>query len=138
MRWPAWTVLTLATSLQVLAYELAYWFAHYCFHKVPALGEFHKVHHSAEVMTGLTELRQHPVEWRFCSGFQGTERVAWLKRGRQKPEKWPSSKRAQKGNPAGHRQVLQGADGRCEKGGLTCPPIWLSRRPWPPRCALPA
>ena len=48
--------------LQLLAYELAYWFAHYCFHKVPALWEFHKVHHSAEVMTTLTELRQHPVE----------------------------------------------------------------------------
>ena len=32
------------------------------FHKIPALWEFHKVHHSAEVMTPLTELRQHPVE----------------------------------------------------------------------------
>jgi sterol desaturase/sphingolipid hydroxylase (fatty acid hydroxylase superfamily) len=61
-RWPAWTILTLATVLQLLASELAYWFAHYCFHKVPALWEFHKVHHSAEVMTTLTELRQHPVE----------------------------------------------------------------------------
>ena len=61
-RWPAWTVLALATALQLLASELAYWFAHYCFHKVPALWEFHKVHHSAEVMTTLTELRQHPVE----------------------------------------------------------------------------
>jgi len=60
--WPAWTVLALATVLQILAYELAYWLAHYCFHKVPALWEFHKVHHSAEVMTALTELRQHPVE----------------------------------------------------------------------------
>jgi sterol desaturase/sphingolipid hydroxylase (fatty acid hydroxylase superfamily) len=60
--WPAWTVLALANVLQVLSYELAYWFAHYCFHKVPALWEFHKVHHSAEVMTALTELRQHPVE----------------------------------------------------------------------------
>src|SRR5580700_6596885 len=60
--WPAWTVLGLATVLQLLAYELAYWFAHYLFHKVPALWEFHKVHHSAEVMTTLTELRQHPVE----------------------------------------------------------------------------
>ncbi len=62
VRWPAWTVLALATVLQLLASELAYWFAHYCFHKVPALWEFHKVHHSAEVMTTLTELRQHPVE----------------------------------------------------------------------------
>ena len=48
--------------LQLLAYELAYWSAHYGFHKIPALWEFHKVHHSAEVMTTLTELRQHPVE----------------------------------------------------------------------------
>ncbi len=60
--WPAWTILTLATVLQLLAYELAYWFGHFLFHKVPALWEFHKVHHSAEVMTTLTELRQHPVE----------------------------------------------------------------------------
>jgi sterol desaturase/sphingolipid hydroxylase (fatty acid hydroxylase superfamily) len=59
---PAWIILTLATVLQLLAYELAYWFAHYGFHKVPALWEFHKVHHSAEVMTTFTELRQHPVE----------------------------------------------------------------------------
>ena len=28
----------------------------------PALWEFHKVHHSAEVMTTFTEMRQHPVE----------------------------------------------------------------------------
>ncbi len=60
--WPAWTTFTLATVLQILAYELAYWSAHYAFHKIPALWEFHKVHHSAEVMTTLTELRQHPVE----------------------------------------------------------------------------
>ncbi len=60
--WPAWTILTLATVLQLLAYELAYWFSHFLFHKVPALWEFHKVHHSAEVMTTFTELRQHPVE----------------------------------------------------------------------------
>jgi sterol desaturase/sphingolipid hydroxylase (fatty acid hydroxylase superfamily) len=60
--WAAWTVLGLATVLQLLAYELAYWLAHYLFHKIPALWEFHKVHHSAEVMTAFTELRQHPVE----------------------------------------------------------------------------
>ncbi len=41
-RWPVWTILTLATMLQLLASELAYWFAHYCFHKIPALWEFHK------------------------------------------------------------------------------------------------
>ena len=61
-RWPAWVVMTMATALQLLAYEFAYWFGHYLFHKIPAMWEFHKVHHSAEVLTPLTELRQHPVE----------------------------------------------------------------------------
>ena len=60
--WPAWTVLAMATLFELLAYELAYWFGHFLFHRIPALWEFHKVHHSAEVMTTFTELRQHPVE----------------------------------------------------------------------------
>ena len=60
--WPPLAVLAMATLAQLLTYELAYWFAHYLFHKIPALWEFHKVHHSAEVMTTFTELRQHPVE----------------------------------------------------------------------------
>lgn len=60
--WPIAAVLALATVLQVLAYEFAYWLSHYALHKIPALWEFHKVHHSAEAMTIFTELRQHPVE----------------------------------------------------------------------------
>ena len=60
--WPIAAVLALATALQVLAYELAYWLSHYALHRIPALWEFHKVHHSAEAMTIFTELRQHPVE----------------------------------------------------------------------------
>jgi sterol desaturase/sphingolipid hydroxylase (fatty acid hydroxylase superfamily) len=60
--WPGWTVLLLATLVELLAYELAYWFGHFLFHRIPALWEFHKVHHSAEELTALTELRQHPVE----------------------------------------------------------------------------
>ena len=60
--WPIAAVLALATVLQVLAYELAYWLSHYALHRIPALWEFHKVHHSAEAMTIFTELRQHPVE----------------------------------------------------------------------------
>jgi len=60
--WPAWTVLAMATLFELLAYELAYWFGHFLFHRIPALWVFHKVHHSAAVMTTFTELRQHPVE----------------------------------------------------------------------------
>ena len=45
-----------------LAYELGYWLDHYLSHKVPLLWEFHKVHHSAEVLTPLTVFRVHPVD----------------------------------------------------------------------------
>ena len=38
------------------------YYIHYLFHKVPALWEFHKVHHSAEVMTPITAYRMHPLE----------------------------------------------------------------------------
>ena len=51
-----------ATFGELLAYEFGYWASHYAFHRIPALWAFHKVHHSAEVMTTLTEMRQHPVE----------------------------------------------------------------------------
>ena len=60
--WPWPLVMGLTTLTALLAYELAYWFGHYLFHRFEFLWEFHKVHHSAEVMTTLTELRQHPVE----------------------------------------------------------------------------
>lgn len=46
----------------VATYDLGYWFAHWLLHRFPVLWEFHKVHHSAEVMTPFTEWRQHPVE----------------------------------------------------------------------------
>src|SRR6185437_16710883 len=59
---PAGVALLVSTLAELLAYEFAYWGAHYAFHRIPALWEFHKVHHSAEVMTTLTEMRQHPVE----------------------------------------------------------------------------
>ncbi|MEQ1672732.1 MAG: sterol desaturase family protein [Hyphomicrobium sp.] len=38
------------------------WLAHYLFHAVPELWEFHKVHHSAEHLNFITADRHHPVE----------------------------------------------------------------------------
>ena len=38
------------------------WYAHYTFHRIPELWEFHKVHHSAEVLNFATSERHHPVE----------------------------------------------------------------------------
>ncbi len=45
-----------------LAYELAYWIDHYLSHRIPLLWEFHKVHHTAEVLSPLTVFRVHPVD----------------------------------------------------------------------------
>ena len=60
--WPWGLVMSLTTVAALLTFELGYWFSHYLFHRYAFLWEFHKVHHSAEVMTTFTELRQHPVE----------------------------------------------------------------------------
>lgn len=60
---PRWAAGTATTLAQVLALDLGYWALHFAFHRIPALWEVHKVHHSAEVMTPLTEWRQHPIEF---------------------------------------------------------------------------
>ncbi len=56
------------TLMLFLAYELGYWFNHWLSHKVPLLWEFHKVHHTAEVLTPLTNFRVHPIYgWIFAN-----------------------------------------------------------------------
>jgi sterol desaturase/sphingolipid hydroxylase (fatty acid hydroxylase superfamily) len=59
---PSYLATGASMLLVFLAVELGYWFSHWLMHRIPALWEFHKVHHSAEVLTPLTELRQHPLE----------------------------------------------------------------------------
>lgn len=50
---------TLATFL---ADDLTRFLLHWGMHRVPALWELHKVHHSADVLTPITLYRVHPVE----------------------------------------------------------------------------
>ena len=38
------------------------WAMHYLQHKIPLLWQFHKVHHSAEVMHPVSNFREHPVD----------------------------------------------------------------------------
>ncbi|MDQ0474825.1 sterol desaturase family protein [Labrys wisconsinensis] len=59
---PSWLLTGLVTVGYVLIFDLGYWVAHWILHRIPAMWEFHKVHHSAEVLTPFTEWRQHPVE----------------------------------------------------------------------------
>lgn len=52
----------LATVLAFLAYEFAYWLDHFLMHRIPALWMLHRVHHSADHLSLLTNFRVHPVE----------------------------------------------------------------------------
>jgi sterol desaturase/sphingolipid hydroxylase (fatty acid hydroxylase superfamily) len=52
---------SIITVMLFLAYELGYWLNHYLSHRIPFLWEFHKVHHTATVLTPLTNFRVHPV-----------------------------------------------------------------------------
>jgi sterol desaturase/sphingolipid hydroxylase (fatty acid hydroxylase superfamily) len=59
---------SIITVTLFLAYELGYWLNHYLSHRVPILWEFHRVHHSATVLTPLTNFRVHPVyTWIFAN-----------------------------------------------------------------------
>ncbi len=62
------TAKILYTIVSLILIDFAIFFAHYLFHKVPFLWEFHKVHHSAEVLTPITLFRMHPVDL-FCTGI---------------------------------------------------------------------
>jgi sterol desaturase/sphingolipid hydroxylase (fatty acid hydroxylase superfamily) len=55
-------MLVVFTITMLLAYDLSYYIYHYAQHKVPMLWELHKVHHSAEVMIGVTKDRVHPLD----------------------------------------------------------------------------
>ena len=59
---PPLALVAALTVSDFLVFELAYWFAHWLLHRVPALWSVHALHHSAEVLTPFTEWRQHPVE----------------------------------------------------------------------------
>lgn len=52
----------LYTFMHFLARDFGRWLGHWVQHRVPLLWEFHKVHHSAEVLVPLTNARAHPVD----------------------------------------------------------------------------
>jgi len=59
---PAWGASAAMTVALFLAYELGYWVDHYLKHRIPVLWEFHRVHHTAEHLSPLTNFRVHPVD----------------------------------------------------------------------------
>lgn len=58
----------LYTIIVILCFDFAIYLLHYLHHRIPVLWEFHKVHHSAEVLTPMTLYRMHPVDM-FLTGL---------------------------------------------------------------------
>jgi len=63
--------LLLQTLASALAMDFGLFLAHRLQHTVPLLWEFHKVHHSAEVLTPVTAYRVHPVDDLLSMGLSG-------------------------------------------------------------------
>jgi sterol desaturase/sphingolipid hydroxylase (fatty acid hydroxylase superfamily) len=66
---PLWSVTghdaamkAMSTLVLFIAYEVGYFVDHYLKHRVPFLWKLHKVHHTAEVLTPLTNYRNHPLD----------------------------------------------------------------------------
>jgi sterol desaturase/sphingolipid hydroxylase (fatty acid hydroxylase superfamily) len=55
-------LLLVFTITMLLAYDLSYYLYHRMQHQIPILWELHKVHHSAQVMIGVTKDRVHPID----------------------------------------------------------------------------
>ncbi len=58
--WDLWSIAGLTLALALVS-DFATYVVHRLHHTVPWLWEFHKVHHSAEVLSPLTIFRKHPV-----------------------------------------------------------------------------
>ncbi len=58
MSWPTWAHLLIGFVLR----DFVQWWTHRLLHRVPALWEFHKVHHSVEQMGFAAHLRYHWME----------------------------------------------------------------------------
>ena len=73
---PRLVAAALMTVAMFLAYELAYWINHWLSHRIPWLWAFHKVHHTAESLSLLTNFRVHPVDtiifYNMVSALAGT------------------------------------------------------------------
>lgn len=62
LRWEKSLIVACYTLALFLASDFTRYWLHRLMHEVPLLWRFHRVHHSAEVLTPITFYRVHPVE----------------------------------------------------------------------------
>ena len=61
--------MALYTVVFFLAYDFGRYLAHFVQHRFDILWHFHKVHHSAEVLTPFTSFRVHPIDLILMASF---------------------------------------------------------------------
>jgi len=61
-QWPTWVIVALFTFCYFLLNDFSRFYVHKLMHEIPALWLFHKMHHSARVLTPITVFRTHPIE----------------------------------------------------------------------------
>ncbi len=71
-----WAAIALLSLLVFIAYDFGHYVGHWAQHTNSWLWEFHKIHHSAQVLTPITSFRLHPVDLLlmsvppgFCTGI---------------------------------------------------------------------
>ncbi|MEP2030891.1 MAG: sterol desaturase family protein [Paracoccaceae bacterium] len=60
--WADIGIATVYMIVSIAVVDLVGYYMHYLQHKIPILWQFHKVHHSAEVMHPMSNFREHPVD----------------------------------------------------------------------------
>lgn len=77
---PRFTVTLLYTVCFFIAYDFGRFVAHSMLHDIPMLWRFHRVHHSAEVLTPFTAFRVHPLDAALMAWIPAitTGMVTWL------------------------------------------------------------
>jgi sterol desaturase/sphingolipid hydroxylase (fatty acid hydroxylase superfamily) len=60
--WSAVAASVVFMVIAVIVADFTAFYVHYLQHKIPLLWQFHKVHHSAEVMHPLSNYREHPID----------------------------------------------------------------------------
>ncbi len=65
IQWSSLTINIIYSIIFLITSDFSRYLLHYCLHKIPILWQFHKVHHSAEVLTPVTLYRVHPLEYFF-------------------------------------------------------------------------
>ena len=66
-----WVVVSVFMAITMFLLDFIAWFIHFLQHKIPVLWQFHKVHHSAEVMHPISNFREHPIDNLFYIAANG-------------------------------------------------------------------